>query len=247
MKSILSQEPAEYNYLCHRHKNRNTISVLYPVLIIAVLACLIAIPWIQIESMTTSPGVIAPPREALEIRVKSQGKLKLYGLEENRFVQEGDTLFSIWREAINKEEFYFAPLDGYVWKLRNTIDKSVVEKGEMILEIQPELDLVVKCYLSGDEITSVQPDQNVDFRIKSFGKEKNRNLSGKVTSIQARISRKDEKPIFEVRCSVDTVENYFPASELKAGMTLLARFRLARRSAFDIILKDVENKDRNPS
>jgi multidrug efflux pump subunit AcrA (membrane-fusion protein) len=221
--------------------------MLYPVLLIAVLACFIAMPWIQIESMTTSPGVIAPSLHPFEIKLKSTGRLKLCGLEENSFVQEGDTLFSVWSEAIDKEEFTFAPIDGYVRRLRNDLDMSVLENGEVILEIQPEHELVVKCYLSGDEITSVQPDQNIDFWIKSSANERNKTLSGKVTRILPSILSKGEKPIFEVRCSVDTLENDFHSSELKAGMTLLARFRPARRSAFDIILKDVEDKDRNPA
>ena len=247
MKSILSRVPAEYNYVCHRYTNSKKSSVLYPVLLITVIASLIAMPWIQIESVATSPGMIAPPIHPFEIRVKSKGMLKLYPFEENRFVQKGDTLFSVWIEAHGKEEFNIAPIDGYVRKLSNEIDESVVESGELILEIQPELGLVVKCYLSGDEITSVQPNQNVEFQFRSSGKEKNGTLSGKVTEILPSIGRNDEKAIYEVRCSVDTLEKNFHAHQLKAGMTLLARFRPARRSAVDIILKDVEDKDRNPS
>ncbi len=247
MKSNLYRVPSEYNYVCHRYTNRNKSSVLYPILLITVIACFIAMPWIQIESVTTSPGMISPPIHPFEVKVKSKGILKLYPFEENRFVQKGDTLFSIWIEAQSKEEFNIAPIDGYVRMLRNEIDKSVVESGEMILEIQPEHEIVVRCYLSGDEITSVQPNQNVEFQFRSFGKEKNGTLSGKVTGILPSINRNDEKAIYEVRCSVDTLEKNFHAYQLKAGMTLLARFRPARRSAFDIILKDVEDKDRNPS
>ena len=106
----------------------------------------------------------------------------------------------------------------------------------------------MKCYLSGDNITSLQPEQSVEFQIQSARRETNKVFSGKIKEILPSISKKDKAAIFEVRCSIDdTLENDLHDSQLKSGMTLLARFKLARRSAFDIILKDVEDIDKNAS
>lgn len=248
MKSILPQGPAEHNYVFHRHENLNKSNIVYLVLLISVILSLLAMPWIQIDSVTTSPGVIAPPLEPFTIRAKSTGKLNLFNLEENRFIVQGDTLFSIMREELKSEEFYRAPIDGYVRNLRSEAEKSIIKSGEMILEIHPETELVVKCYLSGDNITSLQPEQCVEFQIQSARRETNKVFSGKIKEILPSISKKDKAAIFEVRCSIDdTLENDLHDSQLKSGMTLLARFRLARRSAFDIILKDVEDIDKNAS
>jgi multidrug efflux pump subunit AcrA (membrane-fusion protein) len=167
---------------------------------------------------------------------------------ENRFVVQGDTLFSIRRKGLKSEQIYRAPRDGYVRNLKSEAQKTLVYSGEMILEIQTESDLVVKCYLSGDKITSLQPEQNVEFQIHTAQQKRDKSFAGKVTDILPDISRKDKAAIFEVRCSIDNpVGNDLHASELKPGMALLARFRLARRSAFDIILKDVEPVNRDPS
>jgi len=248
MKSILTQGSAEHNYVIHRHETRNKSSLLYLILLISVILSLLALPWIQIDSVTTSPGVIAPPVEPIKIRARSTGELNFFDLEENRFVVQGDTLFSIRRRGIKSEQFHRAPMDGYVRNLRIEAHKSLVHAGEMILEIQAESDLVFKCYLSGDKITSLQPKQNVDFLVRSTRNEGDKSFSGKVTDILPDTSRKDKASIFEVRCSIDnTVENDLNASGLKPGMTLLARFRLARRSAFDIILKDAQDIDQSPS
>lgn len=248
MKSMLTQGSAEHNYVIHRHENRNKSRLLYLILLISVILSLLALPWIQIDSVTTSPGVIAPPAEPLEIRARSTGELNFFDLEENRLVVQGDTLFSIRRKGVKSEQFHRAPMDGYVRNLRIEAHKSLVKAGEMILEIQAGSDLVVKCYLPGDKITSLQPEQNVDFLVRYTRKERGRSFTGKVTDILPDISRKDKASIFEVRCSIDkTVENDLNASGLKPGTTLLARFRLARRSAFDIILKDAEDFNQNPS
>ncbi len=248
MKSLLTQGSAEHNYVIHRHENRNKSSLIYLILLIAVILSLLALPWIQIDSVTTSPGVIAPPLEPIEIRARSTGELNFFNLEENRFILQGDTLFSIRQRGMKSEQFQCAPMDGYVRNLRIEAHKSIVNAGEMILEIRAERDLVVKCYLSGDKITSLQPEQNVEFLVRSTRKERDKSLSGKVTDIVPDISREDKASIFEVRCSIDnTAENDLNASGLKPGMTLLARFRLARRSAFDIIVKDAEDINQNPS
>jgi len=248
MKSILTQGSAEHNYVIHRHENQNRSSLLYLILLISVILSLLALPWIQIDSVTTSPGVIAPPVEPFKIRARSTGELILFDLEENRVVVQGDTLFSIRRKGMKSEQFHRAPVDGYVRNLRIEAHRSLVSAGERILEIHAGSDLVVKCYLTGDKITSLQPEQDVDFMVRSPRKESYKSFSGKVTDIIPDITRKDKASIFEIRCSLDnTVENDLQASGLKPGMTLLARFRLARRSAFDIISKDDENINQNPS
>jgi hypothetical protein len=61
MKSILTQGSAEHNYVFHRHEKRNKGSLLYLTLLISVILLLLALPWIQIDAVTTSPGVITPP------------------------------------------------------------------------------------------------------------------------------------------------------------------------------------------
>ena len=248
MKSFLPLGHAELNYVSHRHMSHKKNSILYSLLLISVIAPLLAMPWIQIESATTSPGVIAPPPEPYEIRVRTPGRLNLFNLGENRFVIKGDTLFSIWQEELQTEEIYRAPLDGSVHNIRSEADESWVRSGELILEIRPDTSIVVKCYLPPDNIVSVQPDQKVEFQIHSIPNDTTRVIPGKVMEILPAVLKNDKNAVFEVRCSIDdTVSNDLRASQLKPGMTLLARFRTARKSAFDIILKDVEVIDQSAS
>ncbi len=174
--------------------------------------------------------------------------MNLLNLKENGFVVTGDTLFSIWRNETQSEEVYKAPIDGYVHNLRSKAGESLVHSGETILEIQPEASLVVKCYLNGDNVASVKPDQNVEFQVQSFQKDPEQAISGKITEILPAKFSKDRTTVYEVRCSIeDSDANDLRNSVLRPGMTLLARFRTARKSAFDILMKDPADIDPDPS
>lgn len=247
MNTIFSPNLPEKTYVFHRHQNLNKGVILYAGLLILVITPLLAMPWIKLESVTTSPGVIMPSTKPMEIRTESSGKLSLLNLEENLFVQQGDTLFSIWRQTEKKESFTLAPADGYVHNLKKTAHKSIVRKDEVILELQSERDLIVKCYLTGEDITSVQPEHLVEFLVQSPPKETKDLFTGKVTNIIPSISSKDQKAIFEIRCSIDAIRHGPNSPALKVGTTLLTRFRGARRSAFGIILNEVEANDLNPT
>lgn len=247
MNTLFSPSSPEKTYVFHRHQNLNKGIILYTGLLILVITPLLAMPWIRLESVTTTPGVIMPSTKPVEIRAESSGSLSLLNLEENLFVKLGDTLFSIWRQTERKEIFTLAPTDGYVHNLKKTAHKRIVRKDEVILEIRSEQDLFVQCYLTGEDITSVQPEHIVEFLVQSQRKETKDLFKGKVTNIIPSISAKDQKAIFEIRCSIDSIRQGSNAQVLKVGTTLLTRFRGARRSAFGIILNEVEDYDQNPA
>jgi hypothetical protein len=70
---------------------------------------------------------------------------------------------------------------------------------------------------------------------------------GTITEIVPSINMNEGRPIYEVRCSITDFQKEIHPVELKPGITLLTRFRSARRSAFDIILKEVENENSEQS
>jgi hypothetical protein len=72
-------------------------------------------------------------------------------------------------------------------------------------------------------------------------------LRGKIERILPSVDPKDPRAVFEVHCTIDSANGTNQSPSLKPGMTLLTRFRLARRSAVDIILKDVKEKDQIPT
>ena len=108
------------------------------------------------------------------------------------------------------------------------------------MEILPEPNPVVKCYLSADQITSIQPDQKVQFQLHTSHNQTKGFLEGNVKMISPspEYSDNEKKDVYEILCSIDINQEKERSLKMKTGMTLIARFRLARRSAFDILMKD---------
>jgi multidrug resistance efflux pump len=247
MNSIYSEPGVSGKLLLYRYRILKRNRFAYWLLLLLITASILALPWIYVESVISSPGVITPLEEPIEIRAEASGKLFSSHLNDNYYVQQGDSLFSIRTGLMRKELFILAPISGYVCWLHEFEGSSVVKKGQRILEIVPKSALVVKCYLSGKDITSVQPEQSVEFQVESPKKNLNAVYPGTITEIVPSINMNEGRVIYEVRCSIADFQKEIHPRELKPGITLLTRFRLARRSAFDIILKDVEDENSDQS
>lgn len=247
MNSIYSEPGVSSKLLLYRYRVLKKHRFVYWLLLLFITASILALPWIHVESVISSPGVIAPLEEPVEIRAEASGKLFSSNFNDNCYVQKGDSLFSIRTGPLKKELFILAPISGYVCWLQEFERSSNVKRGQRIIEIVPKSALFVKCYLSGKDITSVQPQQVVEFQVESPKKNNEAVFPGTITEIVPSININEGRPIYEVRCSIADFQKEIHPVELKPGITLLTRFRSARRSAFDIILKDVENENSEQS
>jgi HlyD family secretion protein len=150
------------------------------------------------------------------------------------------------REA-QRELVLVAPVSGYVQHLTGLKKGVHVREGAPVLEIIPESGLIVKCYVSSDEIGLVERNQKVIYRIPALKRLGGGTAAGKVLSISPDVSVKNTEPVYEVRCSLDSLpsESSCKKEPLKNGMTLIARFRLARRTVFDLLVDDLEDIQNN--
>jgi len=146
-----------------------------------------------------------------------------------------------------KDLVLVAPVSGYVQHLTGLKKGVHVREGAPVLEIIPESGLIVKCYVSSDEIGLVERNQKVVYRIPALKKLGVGNATGKVLSISPDVSMQNTEPVYEVRCSLDSLpsESRRKKEPLKNGMTLIARFRLARRTVFDLLVDDLEDIQNN--
>lgn len=247
MNSIYSEPGVSSKLLLYRYRILKRSRLVYWLLLLFITASILALPWIHVESITSSPGVIAPLEEPLEIRAKASGKLFSSNFNDNYYVQQGDSLFSIRTGPLKKELFILAPISGYVFWLQKFERSSIVKEGQRIMEIVPKSALIAKCYLSGKDITSLQLEQAVEFQVESPNKKNDSFFSGTVTEIVPSINTNEDHLIYEVRSSIPDFQKEIHPVELKPGITLLTRFRSARRSALDIILKDDEDKNSEKS
>lgn len=249
MKSINLKDSFEDTLILHGHKSFNNSRTFYTLLLALCLGLFFAIPWVQIESIATSPAVVLPIQEPTQIRAKTSGEIHLFDPAENRFVFQGDTLFILRSHGAPKNHVVLSPTDGYVRNLGGCEGVCPVIEDQVIMEILPEPSPVVKCYLTEDQITSIQPDQKVQFQLQSSHNHTKRFLEGNVKMISPSLAYSDneKKDVYEILCSIDINKDKERSLKMKTGMTLIARFRLARRSAFDILMKDPGSVETDPS
>ena len=249
MKSINSKDSVEDILILQGHKSFNKHRTFYTLLLILCLGLFFAIPWVQIESIATSPAVVLPRQGPTQVRAKTSGEIDLFGPAEDRFVFQGDTLFILRSKVAAENHVVLSPTDGYVRDLSGCDGVCPVVEGQVVMEILPEPNPIVKCYLTGGQINSIKADQKVQFQLQSSQNQINRILEGNVKAISPSQAHRnnDKKNVYEVLCSIDINKGKERSLKMKTGMTLIARFRLARRSAFDILMKDPGSVETDPS
>ena len=378
MKNLLPEQLTPRSLELYGQRHMNSSQIIYALLLLFLLSAMVALPLIEIDVFTSSPGMIRTDSESVQIRAAATGIVRFTGPRENALVQQGDTLVIItnddlsakesllsqqldslnvqiadlgklisssfieesvlksaslradygefksafmplernrqmfrinfrrqkslfdkgvialadlenskyryersvddlellisgqkrkWHEKLKTHDFQrkeilvslhkirqkkkdlivISPISGYVRLLGGIQPGMRVEEGLPLLEIVPEAGLIVKCYVPAREIGRLRPDQDVEYHIPYSIRSDAKTSRGKVLSIAPDVEVKNEKPVFEVRCSLDTTlsEPRGKKKQLKNGMILIARFRLARRTVFDLLVEDFEDLQGN--
>jgi len=264
MKHFVPRELTPYTLEVHRHRHMKRSQAIYVLLIFFIISALIALPLVKVDVFTSAPGMIQTELDPLRVSANASGLIKQFSVEENSYVHLGDTLLVIERMGLvisDKKNILIqlAPVSGYVHILDGFKQGERVREGDPILEITPESGLIVKCHVSSEDIGFVEPNQEVEYQIRSLKRRGLGLAKGRVISIAPVVNSEGGSPAFEVRCSLDTLQgasdtnNSASTSQsnknrhFKNGMTLIARFRLARRSALDILTEDPEETQINHS
>jgi len=131
-----------------------------------------------------------------------------------------------------------APVSGTVQQLTGKYTGSFIQAGESLGIISPDSSLLVECYLTPQNIGLLKKDMRVNFQIDAFNYNEWGLVSGRITDIAQDFVLVDNKPVFKVKCQLDKqtlqLKNGYTA-RLKKGMTLRARFVVARRSLFQLL------------
>lgn len=239
--------------------------LIYSAILLMLVSALVFLPFIEFDVSTSSPGVIRSEAEPLTILASATGIIEKVFPVENAHVRKGDTLLVMACEKFNslilkqedllvlrtrvEDQNYtlalLSPIDGSVRVLSGLFAGSLVQEGRPLFEIVPDSHLIAACYVSPDEIGFVKPGQEVEIQVSSFKRRVIGPLRGKVLDIGSTLDLYHGNPAVEVRCSLNEGEGIADPCQLKKGMTLLVRFRLARRSAIDLLADEVEDPQKN--
>lgn len=137
-----------------------------------------------------------------------------------------------------------AQIDGTVQGLKGVQPGNVVGSGEVIGEISPEGGLLAEAYVLPKDIALIRTGQKVKMQVEAFNYHEWGDVEGVVESISPDVFTTEGQPYFKVRCRLDKTQlqlNNGYAGQLKKGMTIQARFKIARRSLFQLLSDKVED------
>jgi HlyD family secretion protein len=142
-----------------------------------------------------------------------------------------------------------APVSGTIQQLSGKYVGSSVQIGEVLGLISPDSTLLVECYVNPADIGYLKKRMKVNFQIDAFNYNEWGMLSGEIMDIANDFVLLDKTPVFKVKCQIK--QNYLKLKNgyrgyLKKGMTIRARFVVARRSLWQIIW-DKADKWLNPT
>ena len=168
-----------------------------------------------------------------------QQDLAKYKLELSQFESQREQLMQEQKQYEIK-----APVTGIIQGINSRYTGGFIQAGETLCVISPETNLIAECYVPTQQVGLLKANEEVKFQIDAFDYNYFGIVTGKIVSIDNDYTIIDNKPVFKVRCLLDSsqvhLKNGF-TGHLKKGLTLQARFMVTRRSAWQLLFDRVNN------
>lgn len=137
-----------------------------------------------------------------------------------------------------------APVRGTLQGFYSRYTGGLLQAGEIIASLSPETDLVAECYVSTSETGLLKNGQEVKFQVDAFNYNYFGIATGRVLSIDNDFTLVENRPVFKVRCAFNQNQLYLKngfTGHLKKGLTVQARFTIARRSLWKLLFDKVDD------
>lgn len=168
-----------------------------------------------------------------------QGEQKIL-IEEKRELES--QLLRLQKEKANLS--IKAPISGTLQNLAGVYPGTMVFTNQELAQISPDTSLLAIAYVQPSDIGLVQKKMDVRLQVDAFNYNQWGMATGKVIDVAQDIKIIDNKPVFEVRCSLDKdflqLKNGYKGF-LKKGMTVHARFIVAERSLWQLLYDKVDD------
>jgi multidrug resistance efflux pump len=133
-----------------------------------------------------------------------------------------------------------APADGTLVDFAPFAPGAFVQQGQRLGDLSPDDALVAEVYVSPRDVGQIQPGQEVRMQIDAFHYTEWGMLRGTVKRVADDFTMRGNasQPVFRVFVAPDSLELVMRnglRAEVRKGMTLQARFVVARRSLFSLI------------
>lgn len=144
-----------------------------------------------------------------------------------------------------KEQYFItAPIAGTITGYIGIKPGNFIVPNQQIARIAPETDLLVECFVTPSDIGLIEQGMPASFQFHAF----NYNLwgvaTGSVNEISNNVVSINNQPFFRVKCQLDQrflrLKNGYKGN-LKKGMTLTGRFKVADRTLFQLLYDKADN------
>ncbi|QQS50982.1 MAG: HlyD family efflux transporter periplasmic adaptor subunit [Bacteroidota bacterium] len=143
-------------------------------------------------------------------------------------------------ETEKQKQFFVitAPVSGTIEEFSGIYIGSMLQAGQTIAVISPESEKIAEVYVSAKDIGYLKEGQLTKIQIDAFNYNQWGSLQGEIADISGDFILVDNTPVFKVKCKLD--KDYLELKngikgKLKKGMTVNARFMIAKRSLFDLL------------
>jgi multidrug resistance efflux pump len=195
----------------------------------------------EYDDLTFNLKLLEDEKKTLESIQMVQWKSDLvrYSSEEENFQRQ-------LNELQKEKQFYtiVSPVTGTIEEFSGIYVGSIMQTGQTIAIISPESDIIAEVYISVKDIGYLYEGQTVKIQIDAFNYIQWGVIEGEVTDVSNDFILADDVPVFLIKCRLNKdflelkngVKGY-----VKKGMTVNARFMVARRSLFQLLYQKSDN------
>lgn len=144
-----------------------------------------------------------------------------------------------------------SPVDGTVQSFTGIYTGTNLQSGQVVAIISPSNAMIAEVYIPAKNIGMLHKGQHVRIQVDAFNYNEWGMLSGHIRGISEDYFLVNNMPVFKVKCSLGTnilkLKNGTRGT-IKKGMTVNARFMIAKRSLFQLLYQksdDWLNPSRN--
>jgi HlyD family secretion protein len=144
-----------------------------------------------------------------------------------------------------------SPVDGTVESFAGVYPGINLQSGQIVAVISPSNAMIAEVYMPAKNVGMLRNGMPVRIQVDAFNYNEWGMISGTISGISDDYFLVNNVPVFKVKCSLSTtslkLKNGTPGI-IKKGMTLNARFMIAKRSLFQLLYEksdDWLNPSRN--
>lgn len=168
-----------------------------------------------------------------------EAKLVSYRNEMNRLAAEFQQL-----QEKKQLSLIYAPVTGTIQDVAGKSVGALVRANEKLANISPDTGLVAECLIVPRDIGLLKEGMRARFQFDAYDYHEWGVVEGWVQEISEDISMTDNRPAYKVRCLLEQESLKLKSGyrgKIKKGMTFRVRFKVARRSLFQLLYERMDD------